>query len=225
MVDSAEIQKAIAAYEEQKRAAQREKRKRVPRDLIRTLNRVQVDKLIDTARQVGLREHALVLLGYHLGLRAGEYGRIRLTDVELASQDHAPHGEVRVTAEKDSVSQTQVLEADVLDALKAWIADHPGGPWLFPAEFDTARGIHRGVVHAMFVALFARAGLPRRAAYPHILKATLASRLLSEGADLKFVQYWLRHKSLNSTMRYLHLTEEQRTRGLGAVARLRRSPE
>lgn len=59
---------------------------------------------------------------------------------------------------------------------------------------------------------YARAGLPYTRA--HLLRHTLASRLLEGGSSLKEVADVLRHRSLNTTLIYAKLD----SRSLGSVA-------
>ena len=40
---------------------------------------------------------------------------------------------------------------------------------------------------------------------PHILRHTCASRLVRGGIDIRRVQMWLGHQTLQMTMRYAHL--------------------
>jgi site-specific recombinase XerD len=40
---------------------------------------------------------------------------------------------------------------------------------------------------------------------PHVLRHTCASRLVRGGLDLRRVQRWLGHHTLQATMRYAHL--------------------
>ena len=40
---------------------------------------------------------------------------------------------------------------------------------------------------------------------PHILRHTCASRLVQGGIDIRRVQMWLGHQTLQMTMRYAHL--------------------
>lgn len=168
------------------------------------------------ARAEGARASALLALGYHFALRAGEYGRIRREHVHLAGDA----GDVYVTAEKDSISRTQPLDVATAAALRDWLAVAPASQWLFPSARDSGLGVARGEINRIVARVWARAGLPRRAAYPHILKASRATHLLEAGAPLKAVQEWLRHKSAASTQRYLHLTSDARRSGEMAIARV-----
>lgn len=210
----------LTARERRLAAAKKRKRKSKPRDLIKVLEVAEVRKAIEAAHGDGPLAHALVATGYHFGLRAGEYGKIRREHVHL---DGDGGGEVYVTAEKDSVSQTQPIDRRLVDLapiLRAWLAAAPDSPWLFPSPRDPSRGLARGAINRIIGRVWTAAGLPRRAAYPHILKASVASHLIGVGASVQFVQYWLRHKSAGSTQAYIKLTADARRQGTDAMARL-----
>ena len=74
---------------------------------------------------------------------------------------------------------------------------------------DLVRQVAPGVL-ASFA--YARAGLPYSGA--HLLRHTMASRLLASGSSLKEVADVLRHRSLNTTLIYAKLD----TRSLRTVA-------
>lgn len=57
---------------------------------------------------------------------------------------------------------------------------------------------------------------------PHILRHTCASRLVRGGVDLRRVQMWLGHQTLQMTMRYAHLATHDLD---GCVKVLEREPE
>jgi integrase len=52
---------------------------------------------------------------------------------------------------------------------------------------------------------------------PHILRHTCASRLVRGGVDMRRVQTWLGHQSLQMTMRYAHCQRRCKTRPLGGA--------
>ena len=72
------------------------------------------------------------------------------------------------------------------------------------------RGPFSGIVQARFRAAWNEAkqevGLGAEAdVVPHILRHTCASRLVQGGVDIRRVQTWLGHQTLQMTMRYAHL--------------------
>ena len=173
------------------------------RDLIPVLSLEEIRRLLNTAQAIGPREHAMVAIGYHFGLRAGEYGLLRLEHVHLRER------EVYIPAEKGSHACTQPIRAEIVDLvpiLSRWLKVHPGGPWLFPARAGKL-GVSRFDIYYLFLGLWKKAGLPDRAAYPHILKASIGTHLLDAKAPVTGVQNWLRHISIRSTYAYLKYSE------------------
>ena len=55
----------------------------------------------------------------------------------------------------------------------------------------------------------AAAGLPAAKRHPHVLKHSLASHLIAGNVNLALVQQCLGHRSINSTMAYVHAQDEQ----------------
>lgn len=58
---------------------------------------------------------------------------------------------------------------------------------------------------------------------PHVLRHTCASRLVRGGIDIRRVQMWLGHQTLQMTMRYAHLASHDLDVCLPVL--LRRQPE
>ena len=78
------------------------------------------------------------------------------------------------------------------------------------ASDRTRRGPFTSIVQAKFRAAWNEAkhevGLGAEPdVVPHILRHTCASRLVQGGIDIRRVQTWLGHQTLQMTMRYAHL--------------------
>ena len=59
---------------------------------------------------------------------------------------------------------------------------------------------------------------------PHILRHTCASRLVQGGIDIRRVQMWLGHQTLQMTMRYAHLATNDLDACLNVLDRNRSWP-
>lgn len=141
-------------------------------------------------------------VAYGGALRPGEIGSLRLTDVEWHEDElmftvllrHAKH------AEGD---QRQPLGVPVSRLLGAYLQLRPqlaGGPWLFPGKGD--RPLTERAVTRLFEELVARRGIPAkgRAMTPKILRTSRCTHLLNEGNHPKWVQRFMRHRSVETTM-------------------------
>ena len=53
--------------------------------------------------------------------------------------------------------------------------------------------------------------------HPHILRHTCASRLVRGGVDIRRVQMWLGHQTLQMTMRYAHLSPQAMLEAVNVV--------
>jgi len=155
------------------------------------------------------RNRVLLAVMYIAGLRASEPGRLR-TDT-VAIQDPAKRLRLSILIEGAKASAEDVrqpLDHEVSRLLGAWMDIRRSwggdGPHLFPGK--TGRPLTYSGVHRIFRQAWRASGLePRgRRITPHIMRHSLATHLLDAGHSIKFVQTWLRHKSITSTEIYLH---------------------
>ena len=156
------------------------------------------------------RADAIVRCALDLGLRSGEVARLGLDDIDWRA------GTVTLRHTKGCRDDLLPLPAPTGKAIAAYLKlerpqttnravfvrhiaprDEPVGPDLVRKTIRQA---------------YARAGLPYTRA--HLLRHTMANRLLAEGSSLKEVADVLRHRSLNTTMIYAKLD----SRNLVAVA-------
>jgi site-specific recombinase XerD len=54
--------------------------------------------------------------------------------------------------------------------------------------------------------------------YPRLLRSTFATRLLEEGADIMTVQHLLGHRNIETTLRYLSVTDARKRSAIGLLA-------
>lgn len=162
----------------------------------------EVERLLrhcDRETSVGRRDYAILLLIARLGLRAGEVSQLTLEDVDWASGAIILRG-------KGSRIDPLPLPQEVGRAVSVYLRrDRPRCPTreIFvqvrksPAPFSDS-----GAISAIVRRRLAKAGLnpPRKGA--HVLRHSLATRLLARGASLAEIGQVLRHRNLQTTTLY-----------------------
>lgn len=156
------------------------------------------------------RSAAIVRCAVDLGLRSGEIAALSLDDIDWRA------GTVRLCKTKSRREHLLPLPEPTGRAIAAYLEhERPRSP--HRAVFVRRVAPHDQLITAHLVRktirqAFQRAGLPYTRS--HLLRHTIARRLLDGGSSLKEVADVLRHRSLNTTLIYAKLD----SRNLGAVA-------
>jgi integrase/recombinase XerD len=162
-----------------------------------------VERVIDScdvSSPVGMRDRAILLLLARLGLRAGDIVRMRLEDIDWKGAWIHVSGKSR--------RQTRLpLTQEVGDAIVLYLQQ--GRPrsdreTLFLRARAPFRGFRSHVTVSMIVATamrHARITRPGRGA-AHLLRHSVASSMLWQGASLQEISALLRHQSIETTEIY-----------------------
>jgi len=174
--------------------------------LPRHLAPAQVEAVLAAVRAEGLygrRNYAMVLLQARLGLRAPEVIAMRLDDIDWRA------GELIVRGKGKNHDRVPI-PPDVGEALAAYIQHDRVST--SRALFVTGRAPHgpfkaSEVLNDILKAAFACAGVtpPGRYVGSHVLRHSLATNLVRQGASLAEVSDMLRHRSRATTMIYAKL--------------------
>ena len=163
----------------------------------------EVERLIqacDRQTSVGRRDHAILLLLARLGLRAGEIVALELDDL------HWRAGEMTVRSSKRLPQDRLPLPREVGEALATYLRrDRPPHPTrrVFLCTKAPRRGFTGpSTVSTIVCRALARAGLSPALKGAHLLRHSLATRMLRHGASLPEIGQVLRHRSVNTTEIY-----------------------
>lgn len=182
---------------------------RIERYLPETLNELQVEQLIesiDTKVPLGLRDRAMIEVLYASGLRISELANARLENFG------AEEGILRVTG-KGNKTRLVPVGRKACEALASYLsAERPrlvksrSGSEIFLSErggkLTTARIWQIVKKHARHSGLEANI-------YPHLLRHSFATHLLSNGADLRIIQEMLGHADISTTQVYTHVDQQR----------------
>lgn len=149
-----------------------------------------------------LRNRSIFILFLATGLRLGELGRLRISDVDLSLGIVTVRGETSKSQRSRQVPLGGVAAQALRDYL-VWGRQGSTEPSLFLNEQGYPLGL-RGI-HLILHRAARRAGVPW--ASPHVLRHTFATRSLLEGRDAFYVKALLGHESIRSTEIYMDMAE------------------
>ena len=167
-------------------------------DTIQYLTQDEMRALLRVAGE-SKRDKALFLLAYRHGLRASEIGLLRTADVDFN------RNEIRLYRNKKSLSGVHPMQADEATALRAMLKERADN---LPALFISKKKnpVSRRQLDTLTKHYGEKANIPPEKRHFHALKHSIATHMLEGGGDIRFVQNWIGHASLNNTMVYVHLT-------------------
>ncbi|MFF7634329.1 tyrosine-type recombinase/integrase [Kitasatospora sp. NPDC008050] len=194
--------------------------KRFDRAIVSYLTQAESDALIaaaDRSTWTGRRDHALLLVAVHTGLRVSELTGLRLQDVQLGVGAHLRcHGKGR----KDRCTPLTTATAKVL---RTWMRERGGqhADPLFPTRRGTALSRdavqHLVAKHAKSAAVICPS-LAAKHVTSHTLRHSTAMALLHAGVDISVIALWLGHESTETTQIYLHADMTIKERALARTA-------
>lgn len=151
---------------------------------------------------VDKRDKAVFLVAYRHGLRASEVGLLRTSDFDLKWL------KIMLHRLKGSLSGEHPMQPDEARSLKAWLK-HRGTDSIL---FLSRRGlpISRQMLDVLIKEYAELAMIPKEKQHFHVLKHSIATHLLDAGADLRFLQDWLGHANIQSTVIYASLVSHSR---------------
>ena len=174
---------------------------KVRRKLPNILSQEEVTRLINASN--GLFERTLLMVLYGTGMRRAELARLKIADID--SQRMILH----VVDGKGHKDRDLPLSPALLETLRVYWRWLKPRTWLFPSRMhrDNERPITAKTVWRTCTEAAKRAGIRKRVA-PHLVRHSWATHLLEAGTDLRTIQLLLGHEDLETTARYLHLSQK-----------------
>ena len=184
---------------------------RIEQYLPETLNEVQVEQLLNALPPVpgdplNLRDRAMLELLYASGLRVSELTGARLENL------HLQEGMIRVTGKGQKTrlvpvgSKAREAIGAYLEHARPALVKKRTGSELFLS--NRGRKLTTQRVYDIVKHIASLSGLKMNI-YPHLLRHSFATHLLTNGADLRVIQEMLGHADIATTQIYTHVDQRR----------------
>jgi site-specific recombinase XerD len=150
---------------------------------------------------MGIRDRALFEMLYYSGLRVGEVRRMELSDIDFSLN------EIYIRPSKFNKERIVPLGSVCRRYLEEWI--NKARSWYVTDEEMKLVFLNRdgnmlgnSSINRSLKKYLKEAGIKKKGVCVHSLRHTCATHLLEHGADIRYVQSLLGHKSIETTAHY-----------------------
>ena len=149
-----------------------------------------------------LKHKALLMTSYSAGLRVSELVSLKLSDIDSKRMM------IHIRQGKGKKDRYVPLSIKLLEVLRAYFKEYKPKEYLFEGEKGEAYST-RSAQHALAAAK-AKARIGKKGSL-HLLRHSYATHLLEAGIDIRYIQEFLGHSNIKTTLRYTHVTENKIT--------------
>ena len=151
-----------------------------------------------------LKHRAVLTVAYSSGLRISEVAHLKVSDIDTDRMT------VLVRQGKGKKDRYTILSKVALGTLAQYLETYKPTSWLFPGA-TPGTPITESSIGCIMRAAKKRAGITKRATM-HVLRHSFATHLLEQGTDIRSVQSLLGHRSIMTTVVYLHVSPKSLSR-------------
>lgn len=157
----------------------------------------EIKILIDSVNNV--KHRTIIMMLYSSGMRLHEIADLKIADIDSKRM------RIKIVQGKGAKDRFTVLSEQVLLELRAYYLIYKPTQYLFNGYRPGKRYSMRSIQHLVQKALI-KTGLDSKNYSVHTIRHSFATHLLDNGTDLYTIKEILGHRSLQTTMQYLHLS-------------------
>ncbi len=182
---------------------------KIPKRLPKYVDEAKIHKILDDKTLTepdyrSAREHIVISLLYHTGMRRAELLSLNLSDLDLVA------GTVKVLG-KGNKERIIPLNNKICEELTEYMVlrnESFAGPPLNLILTDSGKAAYPKLIYNIVSRVLKKYNASEKSS-PHILRHTFATHLTSNGAELNAVKELLGHASLAATQVYTHNSIER----------------
>jgi integrase/recombinase XerD len=167
---------------------------KVPKHIPTVLSRQEIDRMIAAVKKI--RDKAIIMLLYSSGIRLLECANIKPVHIE------SDRMKVRVEQGKGNADRYTLLSHKTLAVLRDYVRAERPACFLFEGHGDNHLGVR--MIGKIVTKAACAAGIGKSVT-PHMLRHSFATHLMEAGVSLPVIQQLLGHRSIKTTMLYLHV--------------------
>lgn len=162
----------------------------------------QIKVLLDNCKND--KERLIITLAVTTGIRCNEMCNIRVKDFVNKNGTNCLY--VLGKARKGMKTDFVIIPDNILQQIKEYIINNNINDYLFISNSNNNKGnaISTKSMRNIVNGIYERAGIKNENVVFHSLRHTFATLSIKNGADIREVSESLRHKNLNTSLRYVH---------------------
>jgi integrase/recombinase XerD len=189
--------------------------RRKPKILPEVLSTSEVAGILDAPDNI--KHRVILMTAYSAGLRLSEIANLKIEHINSARM------QIRVDQGKGRKDRDTLLSKRLVEELRVYYKAYRPDSWLF---YSTKRHIPMNIssIQRIYQSAKKKAGVKRGRGI-HTLRHCFATHLLEAGCDLRKIQLLMGHRSLATTMVYLHVSNTGMANVTSPLDRLSNSDE
>jgi integrase len=185
----------------------------------------EIDELLEHVRTHAMHPflYPMFVFAAHTGARRSEMRRSQIHDLDLEAKRAIIRERKRVRGRHST--RLVPLSPFLVEALRIWLAEHPGSVYTFPLEQDVPKSRKRRPApqaltceeaghHFQQVLLGSKW---QRLRGWHVFRHSFCSNCASVGVDQRMINAWVGHQTEDMVRRYRHLIPDQQQDEIGRV--------